>query len=106
MKLQIIKSVDGKDEYVLLPVEVYQSLHQEIKKELMVLEKLDDYVQFKPEDYIDNPITLARIKAHLTQEELAKRMAVSQAYISKIERQEKVTAKVLDKVKAALKKKI
>jgi len=36
---------------------------------------------------------------------LAKRMKVSQAYISKIECQDKVTAKMLQKVKTALEKK-
>jgi len=106
MKLQIIKSVDGKAEYVLLPIKVYESLNQEIKKQLATSEKSDEYVSFDVGDYIDNPIALARIKAKLTQEQLAKRMKVSQAYISKIECQEKVTAKLLDKVKVAIKKKV
>lgn len=64
-----------------------------------------DYVTFDPADYVDNPIALARIKAGITQEELAKRMKVTQAYISKIEAQDKVTAKMLQKVKKALEKK-
>jgi transcriptional regulator with XRE-family HTH domain len=41
----------------------------------------------------------------MTQEELAKRMRVTQAYVSKIENQEKVTPKILKKVKDALKSK-
>jgi len=61
-----------------------------------------DYVTFDPADYIDNPIALARIKSGITQEELATRIKVSQAYISKIETQDKVTAKMLQKVKTAL----
>ena len=65
-----------------------------------------DYVFFDPADYVDNPIALARIKAGITQEELAKRMQVSQAYISKIERQDRVTLKLLNKVKAALAKSV
>lgn len=44
-----------------------------------------DYVTFDLADYADNPIALARIKADITQEGLAKRMKVTQAYISKIE---------------------
>jgi len=61
-----------------------------------------DYVLFNPTDYVDNPIALARIKAGITQEELAKEMGVTQAYISKIESQKKVTMKLLLKVKNAL----
>lgn len=103
MSLQIIKSMDGKAEYVLLPISIYNVLRHEIKKELKNVKQDDDYVPFDPADYVDNPVALARIKAHLTQKELAKRMNVTQAYISKIERQDKVTVKLLQKVKEALK---
>jgi DNA-binding XRE family transcriptional regulator len=103
MNLQIIKSIQGKDEYVLLPVAIYNALHNEIAKKLQRLVTEEDYAPFEPADYVDNPIALARIKAHITREELANHMGVSQAYISKIERQEKVTPKVLLKVKAILK---
>ncbi len=89
MSLQVIKSVEGKDEYVLLPVAVYRALHGEIETKLKKLEQKNEYVSFDPADYIDNPIALARIKARLTQEELAKLLNVSQAYISKIEKQKK-----------------
>ncbi|MGB6977176.1 MAG: helix-turn-helix transcriptional regulator [Gammaproteobacteria bacterium] len=68
----------------------------------VILYTKKDYVPFELVDYVDNPIALARIKAHITQEELAKRMGVSQAYISKIERQTKVTPKLLLKVKKCL----
>ena len=104
MNLQIIKSVDGRPEYVLLPLVIYNRLRKEIEKQLSLTDSLEDYELFKPEDYIENPIALARIKAHLTQEELAKLMDVSQAYISKIEKQVKVSPKVLEKVKMALNK--
>ena len=63
-----------------------------------------DYDAFDPADYVDNPIALARIKAGITQESLAKKMGVTQAYISKIEAQDQVTAKLLQKIKMALKK--
>lgn len=103
MRLQIIKSVDGKDEYVLLPIKVYKSLKEEIEEEIAELKNSDDnYVPFDPADYIDSPVALARIKAHMTQKELAERMKVTQAYISKIESQDKVTAKVLELVNKAL----
>ncbi|MGB5407628.1 MAG: helix-turn-helix transcriptional regulator [Thiogranum sp.] len=101
MSVNIIKSLDG-EEYVLLPLRVYRALRKSIEKKLA--EKDDaDYVPFELEDYVDNPIALARIKAKLTQEELAQRINVSQAYISKVERQNKVSAKLLERVKKALK---
>jgi DNA-binding XRE family transcriptional regulator len=105
MSLQIIKSVDGKDEYVLLPITVYHALYDQICARLKNLEQYsDDYVPFDPDDYIDNPIALARIKAGMTQAKLAKRMKVTQAYISKIESQDSVTPKLMQKVKVALQK--
>ncbi len=101
MSVNIIKSLDG-EEYVLLPVRVYRALRKSIEKKLS--EKDDaDYIPFKLEDYVDNPVALARIKANLTQEELARRMNVSQAYISKVERQDKVTLRLAERVKKALK---
>ena len=64
----------------------------------------NDYILFDPADYVDNPVALARIKAHVRQTELAKRIGVSQAYISKIESQMRVSPKVLAQVYKALKK--
>lgn len=106
MTLQKIKSVDGKDEYVLLPISIYNALRHEIEDELAGVEAAnesdDEYIPFVLEDYVDSPIALARIKAHVTQQELATRLGVTQAYISKIERQIKVTPKLLARVQAAL----
>ena len=103
MSLQKIKSLNGKDEYVLLPVSIYRALRKEIDGQLKGGKNTSkDYVPFVVEDYVDNPIALARIKAHMTQEDLARRMKVSQAYISKIERQSKVTPKLLMRVKSVL----
>lgn len=107
LNLQIIKSISGKPEFVLIPVAVYNALREQIEDELAGLEAAADkggeYVKFAPEDYVDSPISLVRIKANLTQKELAKRMGVTQAYISKVERQPRVTPKLLARVKAALK---
>lgn len=103
MNLQTIKSLDGKVEYVLLPVAAYKALRHQITKQLRHTLVNEDYEVFDPADYVDNPVALARIQSGLTQEELAKLMAVTQAYISKIENQEKVTPKILNKVKMALK---
>jgi len=108
LNIQIIKSISGKPEYVLIPVVVYDALRDQIEDELAGLEakakRNGDFIPFAVEDYVDNPIALARIKANMTQQALAKRMGVTQAYISKIERQDKITPKLLAKFKAALRK--
>jgi transcriptional regulator with XRE-family HTH domain len=65
----------------------------------------DKYVPFVLGDYVDNPVALARMKAHLTQKQLAGRLGVTQAYISKIERQDKVTPALLDRVARAIRRK-
>lgn len=104
MNLQTIKSMDGKVEYVLLPIATYNALRPEILKQLKHSQDYDNYEAFDPADYIDNPVALARINAGITQEELAKLMHVTQAYISKIENQDKITPKMLAKVKTALAK--
>ena len=102
MNLQIIHSPRGQPEYVLLPVKVYYEMRTEIEKKLDNDES--DYVPFILENYVKNPAALARIKANTTQEELARELNVSQAYVSKIERQETVSAKALVKISKALEK--
>ncbi len=106
MTLQKIKSLDGKDEYVLLPIAVFRALRGQIEQRLAgrsaAQSKDDDYAPFVLEDYVDNPVALARIKAKITQAELSRRMDVSQAYVSKIEAQAQVSSKTLAKVNAAL----
>jgi len=106
MTLQTIKSLDGKDEYVLLPIAVYEALKDKIEDQLTAKEASsdddDEYVPFILEDYVDNPVALARIKAGVTQQELAARLAVTQAYISKVERQDKVSPKLLERINTAL----
>lgn len=102
-KMQVIQSLDGKPEYVLLPYRVYRALKSKIDDALTKSSPEEDYRVFRVDEYVDNPVALARIKARLSQEELARRMGVTQAYISKLERQDRVTTKVLSKVRAALK---
>ena len=99
MNLQVIKSTNGRAEYVLLPIQAYETLKPQIDK---VLD--NDYLPFQVEDYVSNAVALARINANLTQKELANLMNVSQAYISKIEGQDKVSAKTLNKVKSVISK--
>lgn len=71
-------------------------------EQLKQIQKKEDYEVFDPADYIDNPVALARTQAGITQEELAKLMNVTQAYVSKIENQEKVTSKIIQKVTKAI----
>ncbi|MFA6409249.1 MAG: helix-turn-helix transcriptional regulator [Gammaproteobacteria bacterium] len=81
--LQTIKNIQGRAEYVLLPVFVYLKLKQLIDS--TASEESKDYEDFDPSNFIKNPIALRRMKAKLTQGELAKQLKVSQAYVSKIE---------------------
>ena len=99
MNLQIINSVDGKAEYVLLPIDAYEKLKPQINKLLD-----EDFVDFDVNNYVSNPVTLARIKAQLTQKELARAMNVSQSYISKLEKQGNVSTKTLQKIYKAISK--
>ncbi len=109
INLQVIKSIAGKPEYVLIPMAVYKALREEIEDEIagreVAADKGNGYVPFIVEDYVSNPVSLARIRANVTQEQLAERMGVSQAYVSKIEHQTRVTGKLLTKIDAALAKK-
>ena len=108
MNLQVIKNVDGQDEYVLLPVGVYESLREQIEDELSVLDikkgQEDDYQTFDPADFIQNPVALSRMKAGVKQVDLARKMDVSQAYVSKLEHAETVSEAALERVLEALKK--
>lgn len=101
MNLQTIKSISGRDEYILLPIDAYRVLKKQIDKVVS-----GDYEKFNLNDYVENPVALIRIKAHLTQEELASLLKVSQAYVSKIENQEHVSPKLLEKIRIVLKKRI
>ncbi len=57
---------------------------------------------FRFADYAKNPALLARLEGGLTQKELAEKMEVTQAYVSKLEQAEKVSAKALLKIKSVL----
>lgn len=99
-KLQTINNITGHPEYVLVPVNIFFELRELIEKKI---QEQEEYTTFKPEDYVKNPVALARLKAGMTQAELAERLKVSQAYISKIEKEDyNVTATLLEKTINAL----
>lgn len=63
----------------------------------------DEFVPFILNDYIQNPIRVARIQANLSQQDLAERLNVTQGYISRVEgRNFKVTDKLMHKIKTVL----
>lgn len=63
----------------------------------------DEYIPFILNDYIQNPIRVARIQANLSQQDLAERLNVTQGYISRIEgRNFKVSDKLMLKIKTVL----
>ncbi|MEE8343430.1 MAG: helix-turn-helix transcriptional regulator [Gammaproteobacteria bacterium] len=105
-KIQVIHALNGEPEYVLVPYNLYQALRSELERKHAITKskQTQNYVAFRVEDYVDNPIALARIKARISQTELARRLKVSQAYISKVERQDHVTPKLLARVDTALRR--
>lgn len=52
MNLQIIKFVDGKDEYVLLSINIYHSLRSQIKER--ITKNNTGYIEFNPANYVDD----------------------------------------------------
>jgi len=103
MNIQTIKSVDGQ-KFVLLPESCYIGLKSQIDEFLAKEEEDDDeYVPFVLEEFVKNPVALARIKAGVTQKELAKIMGDTQGYISQLENNTNVSAEAMLKVTKALK---
>ena len=62
----------------------------------------EDYVDFDPADYVDNPVALAQMRAQVKQIDLARHMKVTQSYISKLEHADQVSDEAMQKVQAAL----
>ena len=120
MKLNTLETLGGQS-FVLLPAYIYENLKPQITKALKSYQSSDpivvdlkklaepvgvktnaDYVPFKLDDYVRNPVAKARIEARLTQVQLAKRMKVTQPYIAKLEAQGRVSKEKLAQVRAAL----
>jgi ribosome-binding protein aMBF1 (putative translation factor) len=82
-------------------------LNNQIENELVELEAWadedEDYIDFAPADYVENPVALARLQAQVKQVDLARHMKATQPYISKLEHADQVSNEALQKIKAALK---
>lgn len=92
---------EGKPAFAVIPYEEYVALT--VNKAGKRKTKEDEYVPFVLSDYIKNPIRVARVDAGLTQKELAKRLKVSQGYVSKIEgRNFEVTPTLMNRVTKAV----
>ena len=95
MNIQIINNKHNQAEYALLPIKLYRSLEPQIKEAQLN----DEFVVFNLDDFVTNPVANIRIKKGLTQKQLATKMEVSQAYISKLEQQSNISDKTLFKIK-------
>jgi len=91
MEYQTIKE-DGKVKFVVLPAKVFEELmdrleDQEDLRALEAARKEPLYTQEEAEAYIFmNPVKRERIEKGWTQQELARRLGVSQATVAKWER--------------------
>ena len=107
MSIQVIKK-KHKADYVIIPYnEFLKYADEDLIDAAYIQEVLSDaidgeIIDFNFEDYVDNPVHLRRLRAGLSQKELAEKMNVSQAYISKLEKMETVSAKALKKVSESI----
>ena len=98
-KAQIIFD-NGKPTFVVLSYAAYLTLTGD---KAGYARDNDEFVPFVLSDYIKNPIRVMRIEAGLNQAQLARRLSLSQGYISRIEgRNYKVSDKLLKRITGAL----
>jgi len=107
MSIQVIKK-NGKLDYLVIPYEEFKELaNEDLIDAAYIQEVLQDriegeVIEFDFAEYVKNPVLLVRLRAGLLQSELAEKMGVSQAYISKLERSKKVSPKALRKIMSCL----
>ncbi len=98
MKYQTITE-NGKVKYVVLPVELFESLLDRLEDEsdrraIREAKKEPLYEQEEAEEYIFmNPVKRERLERGWTQNELAERLAVKQSTVAKWERKDAVFRK-------------
>lgn len=106
---QIIKDIYGRDQFVVIPVSVYERLKERIdaeydaQRQAAAISAVEDDDEFAP-TALRNPVTLMRMRAGLKQKELAEALGITQAYVSKMENAESIPPRFIGKVRAALQK--
>ncbi len=107
MSIQVVKK-KKKADYVIIPYDEFLTYADEDLIDAAYIQDIlsdpeeGEIIDFNFSDYVDNPVQLRRLKAGISQKELAKKMGVTQAYISKLERTNLVSAKALKKVNDGL----
>ena len=98
-KVQIIFD-NGKPAFVVIPYEDYVAMSESAGPRAG---EGDAFVPFVLGEFIRNPIRVMRIEAGLNQAKFARRLGVSQGYVSRIEgRHYKVSDRLLKRARAAL----
>ncbi len=91
----------GKPSFVVLPYTDYVALTGDKSGHT---QNDNEFIPFVLSDYIKNPIRVMRIEAGLNQAQLARRLGVTQGYISRVEaRNHSVSDKLLKRVNDVLK---
>lgn len=106
---QIVKDIYGRDQFVMIPVSVYERLKERIDAEYDAQRQAAAIAAVEDEDGyaatpLRNPVTLMRMRAGLKQKELAEALGITQAYVSKMENAETIPPRFIGKVRAALQK--
>ncbi|MBC8403310.1 MAG: helix-turn-helix transcriptional regulator [Candidatus Marinimicrobia bacterium] len=107
MSIQIIKK-DNKPDYLVIPYDEFRAMAREdlldaVAAQVILSDPIDgELSDFQFADYAKNSALLARLEAGLTQKELAEKLGVTQAYVSKLELAGKVSVKALLKIKSVL----
>ncbi len=107
MSIQVIKKKKRAD-YVVIPYDEFMEYADEDLIDAAYIQEIlqdpveGEIIDFDFADYVSNPVHLARLRAGITQKELAEIMGVTQAYVSKLEKSEHVTIKALKKVMGCL----
>jgi len=103
-KAQVIFA-NGKPAFVVIPYDDYVVLAG-AKARRSQKSGQHEFVPFVLDEFIRNPIRVLRIEAELNQSQLAKRLGVSQGYVSRIEgRNYKASDRLLARIRTALKRK-
>lgn len=109
MQPQIIRNLQGDEEFCVLPITVYERLKDKINLELELLASAssdsfsdEDNSPTSSDSVISNPVTMMRLRAGIKQKDLAEQLGVTQAYVSKIENSDSVSPRFVARVRTAI----